>query len=97
MTTVVPTIAFARGFGGFHDGGYRGDLMLRGDLAGFGVNGDDLTWTVTGLAVWRAWEKTDPRFGYRIYDIGYSDGSGSDEFGYDVRMQGPYIGLSHQF
>jgi hypothetical protein len=73
------------------------DLVLRGDLAGFGVGGDDLTWTVTGLAVWEAWEKTNVRFGYRIYDIDYSEGNGSDEFGYDVRMHGPYIGISHQF
>lgn len=73
------------------------DLVLRGDLAGFGVGGDNLTWSLTGLAAWEAWDRTTLRFGYRVYDIDYSTGSGSNEFGYDVTQHGPFLGISRRF
>ena len=75
----------------------RWNFNLRGDLAGFGVEGDDLTWSLTGTAAWRAWEKTTIRFGYRVYDIRYSEGSGADEFALDVREHGPIVGVTYRF
>ncbi|MES0811439.1 hypothetical protein ABLO27_18275 [Roseibium sp. SCPC15] len=73
------------------------DLIVRGDLAGFGVAGDDLTWSLTGIAAWEAWDKTTVRFGYRVYDIDYSTGSGANEFAYDVTEHGPFLGISRRF
>lgn len=73
------------------------DLVLKGDLAGFGVAGDSLTWSVTGLAAWEAWDKTSLRFGYRVYDMDYSTGSGSDRFALDVTEHGPFLGISRKF
>jgi hypothetical protein len=74
----------------------RWNLILRGDIAGFDIN-DSMEWSVTGLASWRAWENTSLRFGYRIYDIDYSTGSGSNEFGLDVTEHGPFFGVSYRF
>ena len=62
----------------------RWGLVVRGDLAGFGVNGNNYTWSLTGLAAWRAWEKTSLRFGYRLFDMNLANGSGANRFGYDA-------------
>ena len=72
----------------------RWNLNVRGDLAGFGVAGDELTWSLTGVAAWRAWEKTTIQLGYRVYDIDYSDGSGFDEFGLNLRVHGPFLAIN---
>jgi len=74
----------------------RWNLNVRGDLAGFGVAGDELTWSLTGVAEWRAWEKTALQFGYRVYDIEYSKGSGFDEFGLDVKEHGPFLAIKYR-
>ncbi|CTQ55291.1 hypothetical protein LP7551_03832 [Roseibium album] len=73
------------------------NLVVRGDMSGFGVSGEDLSWSLNGIAGYRFTEKATMRFGYRVYDIDYSDGTGSDEFGYDVTQHGPYLGLSYRF
>ncbi len=73
------------------------DLVLRGDLAGFGVGGDDLTWSVTGIAAWEAWDNTTLRLGYRIYDMDYSSGTGANEFAFDATEHGPFLGISRKF
>lgn len=73
------------------------NLVLRGDMSGFGVSGEDLSWSITALAGYKIGEQTTLRFGYRVYDIDYSDGSGADEFALDVTQHGPFIGLSYRF
>ena len=76
----------------------RWKVVFRGDMSGFGIgNGSDLTWNTLFGAGYQPWEKASLKFGYRIYDIDYSTGSGADKFGFDARMQGPYLGASFYF
>jgi opacity protein-like surface antigen len=71
---------------------------LRGDMSGFGVgSGSDLTWNALAGATYKYSDKTSLKFGYRIYDIDYSNGSGSNEFGVDLKLHGIYLGGSFQF
>lgn len=75
----------------------RWNANLRGDLAGFGVSGDDLTWSLTGIVGWRAWENITLRLGYRVYDMDYSTGSGASEFAFDATENGPFLGVTYRF
>lgn len=69
-------------------------LFARGDI---GAGGSDLAWNVLGgldvnLATWFSLQ-----LGYRWLDIDYSDGSGTDQFAYDMQLAGPFLGLSFRF
>ncbi|CTQ72086.1 outer membrane protein [Roseibium alexandrii] len=75
----------------------RWNLVLRGDMSGFGVSGETLSWSLNGIAGYRFTDKATLRIGYRIYDIDYSSGTGSNKFAYDVTQHGPYAGLSYRF
>lgn len=75
----------------------RWNLVVRGDMSGFGVAGETLSWSLTGVGGYRVTEQATLRLGYRVYDIDYSDGSGANEFGYDVTQHGPYAGVSYRF
>ena len=73
-------------------------FLLYGDVGGFGVgNGSELTWTFLAGFHWSPWENTSIEFGYRLYDIDYTTGSGSDEFGYNMFQHGPQIGVVFRF
>lgn len=72
--------------------------VFRGDMSGFGVgSGSDLTWNALLGTGYNYGEKTTFKLGYRIYDIDYSNGSGANEFGVDLKLQGPYLGASFRF
>jgi opacity protein-like surface antigen len=73
-------------------------INLRGDVGGFGIgSASKLTWNlVTGID-YKLSENTSLQAGYRILDIDYSRGSGSNEFGIDVQATGPIIGLTILF
>lgn len=73
------------------------NLVFRGDMSGFGVSGENLSWSLSGIAGYKFTEKATFRFGYRVYDIDYSDGQGANEFGYDITQHGPFMGLSYRF
>lgn len=73
------------------------NMVFRGDMSGFGVSGERLSWSLAGIAGYRFTEKAAFRFGYRVYDIDYSDGTGANRFGYDVTQHGPFLGLSYRF
>ncbi|MEP4767512.1 MAG: hypothetical protein ABJY83_06370 [Roseibium sp.] len=75
----------------------RWNLVVRGDMSGFGVSGENLSWALNGLAGYKFTENATFRFGYRVYDIDYSSGTGSNEFAYDVTEHGPILGLSYKF
>lgn len=67
-------------------------LGVRGNAGGFGIrNGSNLTWTVTGGAMYRPWDLVTFGLGYRVYDIDYDNGNRDLQ----MRMQGP--GLSATF
>lgn len=73
-------------------------VAFRGDMSGFGVgSGSDLTWNALLGADYKLSDKSSFKFGYRIYDIDYSNGSGANEFGFDAELHGPYLGASFYF
>lgn len=69
-------------------------LFARGDI---GAGGSDLAWNIYAgvdvkLASWFSLEA-----GYRWMDIDYSDGSGNDQMAYDMRLDGPFLGMTFRF
>jgi len=73
-------------------------IGLRGDFGGFGIgSASKLTWNlVTGID-YKLSENTSLQAGYRILDIDYSRGSGSNKFGLDARTEGPILGMTILF
>lgn len=67
-------------------------LSLRGDIGGFGI-GSDLAWNVVGAAEWAFAERWKANLAYRCLDFDYED----DGFVYNVRMDGPALGVSYTF
>lgn len=73
------------------------NVALRGDMSGFGVSGEDLSWSITALAEYKFRETTSVVFGARVFDMDYSDGSGADKFAFDATQTGIYTGLVFRF
>ncbi len=71
-------------------------LLVRGDIGGFGVS-SDFTWQALALAEWKPYEHTSFIAGYRVLDIDYEEGSGAQYFQYDVRSQGPLVGINFRW
>jgi len=69
-------------------------LSLAGDAGGFGV-GDaaDLSWGLTGIVGYRLDDRTTLAFGYRFYDIEFSD----RDLDLDLQFHGPVVGLAFRF
>jgi hypothetical protein len=76
----------------------RVSWMAMGNISGFGVgSASDKTWDFTTGFDFRLFENASLKLAYRIYDIDYSNGSGSEEFGLDGKMEGPWLGMSFYF
>jgi hypothetical protein len=80
--------------------GHGDSLVLRADVGGFGV-GSDASWQV--LATYN-WGMTtfcgyliDGYLGYRALSVDYSQGTGNQQYKYDVLMQGPVLGTTLHF
>jgi hypothetical protein len=67
-------------------------VTLRGDVGGFGV-GSDFSWQAVARVSWEFSESAWLTLGYRVVDVDYRDGSGSDEFRYDVTTSGFLLGV----
>jgi opacity protein-like surface antigen len=73
-------------------------LNVRGDAGGFGIgSASDMTWQILGGVDYKISENMIFNAGYRYVELDYSRGSGSDEFGIDLRAKGPYLGLTLLF
>ena len=71
---------------------------LTGDVGGFGIgSASDLTWELISGFEYMFNDRFAGRFGYKYYDIDYSNGSGSSEFGIDGNMDGVYLALAIGF
>lgn len=66
----------------------RLSVAVRGDIGGFGA-GSHFTWSVATILAYQVSQHISLGAGYRILDINYSEGKGSDKFTFDVQMQGP--------
>lgn len=72
--------------------------IVYSDFGGFGIgSASTLTWNfLAGIDI-KCNEKHSLKLGYRVYDIDYSNGSGSKKFGMDAKFQGPWIGWTFRF
>ncbi|MCA0270981.1 MAG: outer membrane beta-barrel protein [Proteobacteria bacterium] len=65
-------------------------LTFLGDVGG---GGSDLTWQLLGTVNYQKNDRLALRAGYRVLSADYEDNG----FVYDIRMQGPVIGLTYRF
>lgn len=73
-------------------------INVRGDVGGFGIgSASRLTWNFVAVVDYKLSKKVSLDAGYRILDIDYSRGSGSDKFALDAKLKGPVIGLTILF
>jgi hypothetical protein len=69
-------------------------VSLAGDAGGFGVGeAADLSWGLTGILGYRLSDTTTMAFGYRFYDIQFSD----RDLDLDLQFHGPVVGLAFRF
>jgi hypothetical protein len=69
------------------------NLLLRGDVGGFGV-GSDIAWQARAIVDWQPWKHASIDTGFRVMAIDYETGSGSDQYKYEGTTWGPVIGFS---
>jgi hypothetical protein len=74
----------------------RLSVAVRGDIGGFGV-GSHFTWSVATILAYQVSQWISLGAGYRILDINYSEGTGSNKFQFDVQMRGPMLGFAVHF
>lgn len=74
----------------------RLSVSVRGDIGGFGM-GSHFTWNMAAILAYQVSQRTSLAAGYRLLDIDYSDGKGSNTFQYDVQMRGPVLGFTLRF
>lgn len=73
-------------------------FSFRGDAGGFGIgSASDLLWQVAGSVDFQLSKNISLSAGYRLVDLDYSRGSGSNELGIDLRAKGPFLGLTIVF
>ena len=89
---VDPLVGFRARF----DLGHRWSFGIRGDIGGFSA-GSKLTWDAIARFDVRASKTVAFNFGYAALSTDYESGSGYSRFLYDVRMDGPFVGVAFHF
>jgi hypothetical protein len=69
---------------------------VMGDVGGFDV-GSKLTWQAQPLLNWRFTNWGSVQAGYRWLSTDYSQGSGANQFRYNILTQGPQLGFALSF
>ena len=69
---------------------------LRVDVGGFGVS-SDLTLNVVATFGYNISPKKSILLGWRYYSVDYKNGSGADEFKWDIAQSGPFIAFQSRF
>lgn len=76
------------------------ELMLRGDIGGFGA-GSQFSWNVLAAYSFEICASDGVTYsgvlGYRLLDVDYEQGSGRTKYEYDVLQHGPITGLTMKF
>ena len=73
-------------------------VILRGDIGGFGISGNqDMALNGSLLFGWRFRPDWNLLLGYRALHQDYQDGKGADEFRYKVTTHGPMLGVEIAF
>ena len=84
------------GFRARLDLGHGWAFGIRGDIGGFSL-GSKLAWDAMAHFDVRASKSVSFNFGYAVVATDYESGSGAGRFLYDVRMEGPFMGVSFSF
>ena len=71
-------------------------IQVRPSIGGFGI-GSDLAWQIQAHASYRFSHLFQLSLGYRVIDIEYEKGEGSDRFLYDMNTFGPVLRLGFNF
>jgi opacity protein-like surface antigen len=74
----------------------RLSVSVRGDIGGFGA-GSHVTWNMVAILAYQVSQRVTLGAGYRILDINFSEGNGSEKFAFDVQMRGPMLGFAIHF
>jgi len=73
-------------------------INVRADAGGFGIgSASKLIWNFVADIEYKLTKKVSLSAGYKILDIDYSRGSGSDKLGVDGKLKGPVIGMTILF
>lgn len=76
------------------------EVVVRGDVGGFGVSGNQFSWQVVGTYGY-SWKYTGyditALVGFRALSMNYSQGSGSSAFALNELFYGPIIGVRFRF
>ena len=82
-----------------HKTRWGGEVLLRGDIGGFGI-GSDFTWQAFGgyAHVWPqdGWD-ISAVVGYRALSLDYDEGAGNRRRGLDVVLHGPMMGVKFRW
>jgi hypothetical protein len=89
---VDPMVGFRSRF----DLGRKWTFGIRGDIGGFSV-GSKLAWDAMAYFDVRTSKHVSFNLGYAIVATDYESGSGENRFLYDVRMDGPFVGVAFNF
>lgn len=74
------------------------DAVVRVDFGGFGIgSASKLTWNFLAGVNCQLKENMSLILGYKIFDMDYERGSGSDNIGFDGKIHGPIIGLTIRY
>ena len=57
----------------------------------------NLTWNLLAGIDYKLKDNMSLKAGYRIFDLDYDSGSGTNEFGLDAQFRGPIFGLTILF
>jgi hypothetical protein len=76
------------------------ELVLSGDVGGFGI-GSDFSWQAIGAYNFEVARTTSAtwsgQIGYRALYVDFSKGSGTTRYAYDMLQHGPVVGLTLRF
>ncbi|MFN0052513.1 MAG: hypothetical protein ACKV0T_09985 [Planctomycetales bacterium] len=74
------------------------DAFFRADWGGFGIGtSSSLAWNLIAGLSWQMTDHCSLVGGYRVLDIDESQGTGTDRFAFNAKMQGPFMGLVLQY
>lgn len=76
--------------------GNRWGFDLQGDIGGFGI-GSDFAWNLRAGVHYRPWQQASFELGFKVTDMDYTDGSGTDRFEWDAALWGPYLAVNFHF
>jgi hypothetical protein len=72
--------------------------QVRGDIGGFDIgDASRFSWNIEAMLEYRCSSRCSLLAGYRWLDVDYERGSGRNQFGFDMNMNGPVIGLTFDF